>query len=121
MIEKFEIEKDKGSLRWFCNKTEILRLVSNLDQSMVDETRQIIFILSGAQELPTELKILDEEGIEVFSCSAPQGSNFYYLTKTLERSVLIICVFDEKLEGWHDWHYSFDYKNMRLVREGPAY
>ncbi|WP_139811052.1 hypothetical protein [Pantoea cypripedii] len=108
MIEKFEIEKDNDNLRWFCNKTAILRAVSNLDQAMVDESRQLVFVLSGPQELPTELKILDEAGMEVFSCSPPQGSDFYYLTKTPARNVLIICVFDEKPEGWHDWHYSFD-------------
>lgn len=121
MIDDFAVEKDQLIVKWLCNNKQILLKVDNLDQSMVDESRQMIFVLSGPQQLPTKLTILDETGEEIFSCSPPVGADFYYLTKTPMLEVLIVCAFEEKLEGWHDWHYSFDPKNKILLRGAPSY
>ncbi|WP_072016940.1 hypothetical protein [Erwinia oleae] len=121
MIENLILKKEQSLIQWDCNQLQRQSSVFNIDQVMLDERRNIIIILSDMQKFPQRLDVLDEDGLNIFSCSPPQGASFYYLTKASTSEILIVCAFDEKHEGWHDWHYSFDERIKKLLQKSPAY
>lgn len=121
MIRNLEIDKDKGSVKWSFDEKEYGYIIENIDQTSEDECNKIIMILSGPQAYPDILTVINAYGVKLFSCSPPDGACFSYLTKDQSNNVLIICIFEEKLEGWYDLHYSLDLTKKDLVRGAPAY
>lgn len=121
MIENFSKNEDLNSVTWSYQKKTVVWNVTGLDQAVIDYEYQKVYVLSEGEKLPGKLDVLDWEGKLVFSCSPPQKSDFYYLTKSSSNSVLIVCSFDEALDGWHDWHYFVDFEKMQLIRGAPAY
>ncbi|EKY3246746.1 hypothetical protein RBA21_004167 [Cronobacter dublinensis] len=119
MIENFNV--DKTNVYWTVDAKEVSLHIEGLDQTMLDDHRQKVIMLCNARPLPDKLLVLDEDGSEAFSFSPPDGAAFYYLTKNDIHEVLVVCVFHEKLEGWHDWHFSIDIKNKKLIKNSPAY
>ncbi|MGD8164539.1 hypothetical protein [Pantoea sp. FN0307] len=121
MIKDLNVIKDSGFIRWV-NKGQSYNFdLSSIDQAMVDESRQLIFILSGCLSSPNEIHVLNGEGEVQFSSRSPAGSNFYYLTKTASNEVLVVCSFEEKYDNWYDWHYSFNVEGRELHRLAPSY
>ncbi|EJJ0549169.1 hypothetical protein ACN5L9_004386 [Cronobacter sakazakii] len=119
MIENFCV--DNTNLCWSVDTKEIILYIEGLDQAMLDDHRQKIIILCNARPLPDKLVALDKCGNKIHSFSPPDGANFCYLTKNSMQEVLVVCVFNEKFEGWHEWHFSIDIKNKTLVKMSPAY
>lgn len=120
MIINLEIDKDKSSVKWVFDDKEYNYIIENIDQTLEDECNKII-ILSGPQAYPDRLTVIDGCGVKLFSCYPPDGTSFYYLTKDSSNNILIACTFEEKIEGWYDWHYSLDLTNKDLVRGAPVY
>lgn len=118
-IERFKV--DEADIHWSVDTKEIILHIEGLDQAMLDDHRQKIIILCNARPLPDKLIVLDECGHEIHFFSPPDGAKFYYLTKNSLQEVLVVCVFNEKFEGWHEWHFSIDIKNKTLVKMSPAY
>lgn len=121
MIEDFSMNLDLNSVTWSYQNKTVMWDVTDLDQAIVYSEHQKVYVLSERNQLPGKLDVLDWEGKLVFSCSPPQKSDFYYLTKSSSNSVLIVCSFDEALDGWRDWHYFIDFEKKQLTRGAPAY
>lgn len=121
MIAVLEMIKNNDIIRWV-NKGRTYQFnLNHIDQCMVDEKRQLIFILSGGLSLPNNLDILDNVGRVVFSSLPPEGSTFYYLTKSISHEVVVVCSFEKKVDNWYDWYHLFDTKSCGLHRCTPAY
>ena len=121
MIKNLFLKKEFNLIEWSNDNEKFEAQLDNIDQAMIDESRQLIFLLSGISKLPDKLDVLNEIGKRVFSCSPPVGAQFYYLTPTPAYEVLVVCTFEEKMDGWHDWHYSFDLEKCGLKRVSPVY
>lgn len=121
MLNEVIIDKDKSLVTWKYNGKEYKQRLENLDQAMISEKLDCIFVLSSACPLPDELHILSFYGDEIAKLSPPKGSKFYYLTTDSNSGVFIVCTFDSKVNGWHDWHYSYNKDTKELVMESPAY
>lgn len=121
MITDLKIDKNASIVAWQYNGGEFKHSFDKLDQAMPDQNLSYIFVLSSANPLPQRLHILDHFGNEITEIAPPDGSTFYYLTSGERSEVLIVCTFFNKLEGWHDWHYSYDEKNKKILRRSPAY
>lgn len=121
MIKDVVIIKDDKSICWVNKGCSYAFYQNHIDQFMVDESRQLIFVLSGYSSPSNKLDILDDTGMIVFSSLPPPGSTYYYLTKTPSDEVLVVCSFERKNDNWYDWHYSFDLKKRELHYVAPAY
>lgn len=121
MIKNLDVIKDSNLIRWLDKGKSYQFYLDNIDQAMVDERRQLIFILSDCLLLPNKLDVLNGKGEVEFSSRPPSGSKFYYLTKTANHEVLVVCSFEEKHDNWYEWHYSFDIERHELHRVAPAY
>lgn len=121
MITNLEVIKDNDIIRWVNKGRTYQNNLNHIDQCMVDEKRQLIFILRGCLSFPNNLDVLDNVGRVVFSSLPPEGSTFYYLTKLISHEVVVVCSFEKKVDNWYEWYYSFDPKSCELRRFGPAY
>lgn len=121
MIENLNCIKENNLLEWICSEKNLLINVPFLDCAIVDSTRQLIFVLSKPNPLPTALTIFNAQGEKLFWAASPEGATFYYLTFNLSKEVVVVCSYTAKQNGWHDWFYSYDMKRNELSRTGPAY
>ncbi|GME44405.1 MULTISPECIES: hypothetical protein [unclassified Pantoea] len=94
---------------------------SKIDQVMVDERRELIFVLDQKKELPQRLSIISGGGEVLSTSPPPDGGQFYYMTIDTQKEVLVVCIFSKKIDGWSDWHFSFNQKDNLLLRVSPAY
>lgn len=121
MIKDLDVIKDSNLVRWTNEGQDYQFHLNCLDASMVDESRQLIFILSDCVSFPRKLDILNDVGKVIYSSLPPTGSTFYYLKKTESHEVVVVCSFEEKVDNWYDWHCSFDVECRELHRIAPAY
>lgn len=121
MINNLVVDKETCTLRWAYDACQVTSLIDNLDLAMLDEKRELVFILSQPSPLPTLLTVLNREGGLVSAFPPPEGASFYYLTSNAAKEVLVVCSFHEKREGWYDWHYALDVENKRLMKMTPSY
>lgn len=120
-ISEFLIEKNEGLIRWNFRKSPISIPLKNIDQAIVDKINNTVFVLTGVNELPTDLYIYSDDGMEIMRKKAPIGFQFYYLSEYPKHGVSIVCVAEKPIEGWQDWHYGVDYQKKELFKIGPAY
>jgi hypothetical protein len=113
MIDNIICDKEKSTLHWTCNTHQVTIFIDDLDLALVDEKRNVVFVLSKPSPLPMLLTVLNNEGVLVSTFPPPEGASFYYLTLNDAKEVLIVCSFSEKINGWYDWHYSLDLEKKR--------
>ncbi|WP_313128368.1 hypothetical protein [Pseudescherichia vulneris] len=121
MINDLVVDKETCTLSWVYDTRQVTSVIDDLDLAILDEKRELVFILSQPSPLPTLLTILNREGDLVSAFPAPEGASFYYLTSSAAKEVLVVCSFHEKREGWYDWHYALDVENKRLMKMTPSY
>jgi len=120
-VSEFLVEKNEGLIRWNLRKTPISIALRNIDQAMLDKINNTVFVLTGVNELPTYLHIYSSDGVEIMRTMAPVGFQFYYLSEYPKQGVSIVCVADNPVDGWRDWHFGFDFQKKELFRINPAY
>lgn len=121
MINNLVVDKETCTLSWVYDARLVTGHMENLDSAMLDEKRELVFILSQPSPLPTLLTVLNRERGLISAFPAPEGASFYYLTSSAAKEVLVVCSFHEKREGWYDWHYALDVENKRLMKMTPSY
>lgn len=121
MINDLVFDKETSTLSWVCDTRHVTRHIENLDLAILDENRELVFILSEPSPLPALLTVLNREGDLVLTSPPPEGASFYYLTPNAAKEALVVCSFHEKREGWYDWHYALDVENKRLMKMTPSY
>lgn len=112
---------DQATLKWKFKGEALSLALSEVDQVLVDESRDLIFVLDQKESLPERLTIINAQGKILSSFSPPDGGAFYYMTVDSKKEVLIVCVFTGKIDGWSDWHFSFHQQTNQLVRLSRAY
>lgn len=121
MINDLVVDKETCTLSWVYDTRQVTSVIDDLDLAILDEKRELVFILSQPSPLPALLTVLNREGDLVSAFPAPEGASFYYLTSNAAKEVLVVCSFHEKREGWYDWHYALDVENKRLMKMTPSY
>jgi len=112
---------DQSTIQWGFMDEEFTLTLSGIDQVLVDESIDLIFVLDQKESLPERLTIINAQGKILSSFSPPDGGAFYYMTVDSKKEVLIVCVFTGKIDGWSDWHFSFHQQTNQLVRLSRAY
>lgn len=120
-INNLNVIADESLVTWKFKGKMFSLPVSDIDQVTIDESRELIFVLDQKEELPHRLSIISGCGEVVSTFSPPDGGQFYYMTIDAKKEVLVVCVFTEKIDGWSDWHFSFNHKDNLLLRVSPAY
>ncbi len=120
-INNLNVITDESLVTWKFKGKMFSLPVSDIDQVMIDESRELIFVLDQKEELPHRLSIISGCGEVVSNFSPPDGGQFYYMTIDAKKEVLVVCVFTEKIDGWSDWHFSFNQKDNLFLRVSPAY
>ncbi|MGG6192670.1 hypothetical protein ACQV2B_01000 [Pantoea allii] len=119
-IEDLKVDADKSIVEWKYNGEVFSMFFPDFDQAMVDATRDLLFVLDKKEKLPKRLSVINGHGEVLSIFSSPEKGDFYYLTTTPNKEVLIVCVLSEKLDGWNDWHFSFNENKGELERTSPA-
>ncbi|MGC0796117.1 hypothetical protein WKG85_12520 [Pantoea agglomerans] len=120
-INNLNVIADESLVTWKFKGKMFSLPVSDIDQVMIDESRELIFVLDQKKELPHRLSIISGCGEVVSTFPPPNGGQFYYMTIDAKKEVLVVCVFTEKIDGWSDWHFSFNQNDNLLLRVSPAY
>lgn len=120
-INDLNVMACESIVKWKCKEKIFSMPFSKIDQVMVDGSRELIFVLDQKRELPQRLSIINGGGEVLSTFSPPDGGQFYYMTIDAKKEVLVVCVFSEKIDGWSDWHFSYNQKDNLLVRVSPAY
>ena len=121
MINNFTCDKEKNELHWIYNTHQVAIVIDDLDLALVDEKRNVVFVLSKPLPLPVLLTVLNIDGTLLSTFAPPEGASFSYLTLNDKKEVLIVCSFSEKINGWYDWHYSLDLDKKVITRMAPSY
>ncbi|MGN5526132.1 hypothetical protein RBJ15_07505 [Pantoea sp. BS_4] len=119
-IESLKVKSDESIVEWKYNNKTLSMVFSNIDQALIDSSRNLLFVLDEKEGLPKRLSVINGAGEVLSTFSPPVNGDFYYLTITPEKEVLVVCVFSEKLDGWNDWHFSFNQDSGKLERIAPA-
>lgn len=93
----------------------------HVDQAIVSNKQKAIVILINKNGHPFILQTRKLDGTEIFQTTAPAPFRFYYLSKHPEVDISIVCVTEEPIEGWRDWHFGIDVKKKNIFRHCPAY
>lgn len=114
-------DEDKSLITWKYNgRTQSLKLKS-VDQYALDQKTGLILALTGADSVPDSLHFIDAKDGSYRSLRPPSGFDFYYLTNHPQLGVSVVCVSENPVEGWRDWHFSVDPGTNSLSRAIPAY
>ncbi|MGY3310597.1 streptogramin lyase [Pantoea ananatis] len=119
-IESLKVNVNESIIEWKYNNETLSMVFSNIDQALIDSSRNLLFVLDEKEGLPKRLSVINESGEVLSTFSSPVNGDFYYLTITPEKEVLVVCVFSEKLDRWSDWHFSFNQNSRGLERIAPA-
>ncbi|MEB6533654.1 hypothetical protein RAC65_03990 [Pantoea sp. BS_8] len=119
-IENLKVNAGESTVEWRYNGETITMFFTNIDQSLIDSSRNLLFVLDKKERLPKRLSVINGSGKVLSTFFSPVNGDFYYLTITPEKEVLVVCVFSEKLDGWNDWHFSFNQDSGKLERIAPA-
>lgn len=119
-IESLKVNVNESIVEWKYNNETLSMVFSNIDQALIDSSRNLLFVLDEKEGLPKRLSVISGSGEVLSTFSSPVNGDFYYLTITPEKEVLVVCVFSEKLDGWSDWHFSFNQNSRELERIAPA-
>lgn len=120
-INQLSLLVEQSTIKWRYKGESFSLIVSDVDQVLVDQGRELIFILAQKKDFPERLTIATARGKIVSSLAPPEDGKFYFMTMDSKKEVLIVCVFTEKIDGWSDWHFSFNPQRNQLERLSPAY
>lgn len=120
-IKKLLVDKDKGFVSWDSDSGHIEISCPTVDHAIVSDMRRMVFILSNKNNKPFLLQVFDFNGNEIYSSEAPKSFSFYYLSNHPDVDVSVVCVCDEPIDGWRDWHFGINLKEKKLYRHCPAY
>ncbi|WP_058958510.1 hypothetical protein [Type-F symbiont of Plautia stali] len=112
---------EQSIIEWRYKGDTFSLTLSEVDQVLVDQGRELIFILDQKKDFPERLTIITATGKIVSSFLPPDDGRFYYMTTDSKKEVLIVCVFTVKIDGWSDWHFSFHPQRKQLERLSPVY
>lgn len=120
-ISDLNVMACESIVKWKCKEKIFSMPFSKIDQVMVDESRKLIFVLDQKKELPQRLSVISGDGKVLSRFPPPDEGQFYYMTLDTKKEVLVVCIFSKKIDGWSDWHFSFNQKDNLLLRASPAY
>ena len=118
---RMHYDQTNSELTWEYGGHKQSVLLKAIEQYALDEQLDCIFALSGNGPGQEKLYVIEAKSGDCKSVQPPSGFSFYYLTKHPKLGVSIVCVSDEPVEGWRDWHFSFDPGSIELKRAIPAY
>ncbi|WP_298450336.1 hypothetical protein [uncultured Marinobacter sp.] len=112
---------DNSKITWEYNGSRQSIELKAANQYALDEQTGFIIVLTGAHVVPDNLYLISVEDGSCKSVQQPSGFAFYYLTNHSKLGVSVVCVSDDPVEGWRDWHFSFDPASNNLIRAIPAH
>lgn len=119
-MKNLKVNAEKSIVEWSYEGKAYSMVFSNIDQALIDSGRDLLFLLDKKEKLPKRLSVINGLGVVLSTFPSPDKGDFYYLTVTPEKEVLVVCVFSEKLDGWNDWYFSFNKNEGELERIAPA-
>lgn len=78
---------DQSTIQWGFMGEAFTLTLSGIDQVLVDESRDLIFVLDQKESLSERLTIINAQGKILSSFSPPDGGAFYYMTVDSKRSL----------------------------------
>ena len=120
-MSEVSYDEDQSIISWNYDGCKRSLKLKSVSQYALDERAGHIFALSVAGSVPEDLYLVDAKDGRYRSLRRPPGFVFYYLTSHPQLGVSIVCVSEELVEGWRDWHFSYDPVSNKLVRAIPAY
>lgn len=116
---KINIVGDK--VEWLFDSDQLSLDAPDVVQVEIDDERKLIFVMSGGNSIPLELRVASIDGKSINLCVAPEGFSFSYLTHHPSLGVAVVASSNEKVEGWYDWHFGYDRAKAEFYRFCPAY
>lgn len=120
-IKNLLVDKGKDSLSWDFKGQHVEIMCPNVDQAIVSVKQKAIVALIAKNDIPILLKAFTLDGVEIFQAAAPSPFNFYYLSNHPEVDISVVCITENPIDGWRDWHFGIDVKKKEIFRHCPAY
>lgn len=120
-VSDVNYDENKSIITWkYDGHNQSLELKS-VDQYELDQSNGFILVLTGTDSVPDSLYIIDAKDGSYRSLRPPSGFDFYYLTNHPQLGASVVCVSENPVEGWRDWHFSVEPGTNNLSRAIPAY
>lgn len=113
----------ENKLSWESNAVIHQIEVNSLDQFLVDESKNLIFVLSdvGSKELvSTSLSIYDQSGNQLKIDHNLPVHSYSHLVSNPRFGVTVVAQFQESYQGRYDWQLSLSERDQCLIAVCPA-
>ena len=120
-LENFSVDKSNNTVSWKVNGELVEIECKNLDSAHLFSEANLVLTLVGKESYPSTLIGFSIKGTQKFEVNAPKGFEFSYLTEHPTAGVSVVCIADQRIDGWMDWHFSINPSTGELKRHCPAY
>ncbi|MCR2745258.1 hypothetical protein [Limnobacter parvus] len=113
----------KNKLTWQSNSITCQVDVEGIDQFLVDESKDLVFVLTGvgSKELAsTSLFIYDQSGQQLKINTNLPGHLYSHLVKNPRFGVTVVAQFQETYQGRYDWQLGLAEDGQLLIAVCPA-
>lgn len=116
----FTYDKDSCTISWAINGKTISFNCEHLQNARAYTEIKLVLAIAGLDN-NARLIGFDENGQQMFEVNPPDKFIFWYLSEQSETEPVVVCVTDEKIDGWNDWRFLVDPSTGKLTRHCRAY
>lgn len=120
-FKNFSADKENNVISWRIDGELVSIECPDLDSAHLFTKVNLVIALVGQGSYPSKLIGFSEKGVRKFEVDAPKGFEFSYLTEHPTAGVAVVCVANQRIDGWMDWHFSVNPSTGELKRHCPAY
>ena len=120
-INDLLVDKERKTVSWDFKGHFVEITCPSVDQAIASVKQKAIVALIAKNNIPILLKAFTLDGIEIFQAAAPSPFNFYYLSNHPEVDISVVCITENPIEGWSDWHFGINIQKKKSFRHSPAY